>query len=330
MRRITLLLAAWVALLAQPAGAQNWVDSLFPERAFDLGTVARGSKVHHTFKLVNRSGQEVHIASWRTKCGCTEVHVGAREIPPGLQTGIEAVIDTTKFQGPKSSGLTLVIDRPYYTEVDLNLTCFIRGDITLTPGQVDFGTVQRSAGPELSLNLVYAGGVPNWGITKMQTRSPHLSARIQEQGRTYEGQLSYLLTATLKPGIGNGPFKDEITLFTNDPSSPAIPISVTANVQTAVTVTPSPILLGRVKAGETIKRTVIVRSPQPFKLLALKPSKDELSATTDPDGAGPIHKVDLTFKAPAVPGPYNGVVEIETDVKDEPPTRLPAFATVVP
>ena len=330
MRRATMLLAAWVALLARPVSAQSWVESLFPERAFDFGTVARGSKVHHTFKLINRTADEVHVATYRTKCGCTEVRVGANAVPPGTQTGIEAVVDTTRFQGYKASGLTLVIDRPYYAEIDLNLTCFIRGDIVLTPGQVDFGNVRRSSNPEVSLNLTYAGGVPNWGITKVQTRSGHILARSQEQGRTYEGQMSYLLTATLKPTAANGYFKDEITLFTNDPSSPTIPISVSANVLTAVTVTPSPILLGRVKAGETVTRSVIVRSPQPFKLVALKPSKDDLSATPDPEGPRALHKVDITFKAPSVSGPYNGIVEIETDVKDEPPTRLPTFATVVP
>ncbi len=330
MRRVTMLLAAAAALLARPAAAQDWAAAIFPERAFDFGTVARGSKVHHTFRLINRTNDEIHIATHRTKCGCTEVKIGASSIPPGTQTGIEAVIDTTKFQGYKASGLTLVIDRPYFVEVDLNLTCFIRGDIVLNPGQVDFGPVHRGDGREVSLTLSYAGGVPNWGVTRMQTRSPHVSARVQEQGRSYDGQMSYLLTATLKPTVGNGYFKDEITLYTNDPSSPTIPISVTANVQTAVTVSPSPIILGRVKAGETVKRTVLVKSSQPFKVVALKPSKDELSATPDPDGARPFHKVDITFKAPAVSGPYNGVVEIETDVKDEPPARLPAFATVVP
>src|SRR5690242_8095046 len=195
MRRIALLIAAWALLgAAHPAGAQTWVDSVFPERAFDFGTVARGSKIHHSFRLINRTGQDIHIADWRTKCGCTEVRVGARDIPPGTQTSIEAVIDTTKFVGYKASGLTLVLDRPSFVEVDLNLSCFIRGDIVLNPGQADFGPVHRASLPTLTLNLSYAGGVPNWGITKMQTRSDHVTAKLQELGRSYDGQSQYSLT----------------------------------------------------------------------------------------------------------------------------------------
>src|SRR5581483_2944009 len=104
-------------------------------------------------KLINRTAQDIHIADYRTKCGCTDVHIGARDVPPGTQTVVEAVIDTTKFEGYKASGLTLVMTRPQFIEVDLNLSCFIRGDITLNPGVIDFGTVQRAAGNTVNLTL---------------------------------------------------------------------------------------------------------------------------------------------------------------------------------
>ena len=122
----------------------DWVASALPERAFDFGTVARGSQIRHTFHLVNRTNQEIHISDWRTKCGCTDVRVGARLIPPGTQTTIEATIDTSKFLGYKPSGLTLIFDQPSFVQVELNLTCFIRGDIVMNPGQVDFGIVRRA------------------------------------------------------------------------------------------------------------------------------------------------------------------------------------------
>jgi len=330
MRRVPILVAA-CALMATPSVvAQSWVDSVFPERAFDFGNVARGSKVHHTFRLVNRTGSEIHIADWRTKCGCTEVKVGARVIPDGTQTSIEAVIDTTKFVGYKASGLTLIIDQPNFVEVDLNLSCFIRGDITLIPGQVDFGTVQRTAAPKVSLQLTYAGGMPNWQVTGMKTQSSHVKAELKPLGTTVDGQQQFTLTATLAPTVTNGYFKDEITLETNDPSGPTIPVSITANVQTAVVVSPSIINLGRVKPGTTVTKKVVVRSAQPFNVTTLKANKDELSGKADPQGARPLHTVDIIFKAPNQTGPYNAVFEIATDLKDEPPATLRTFATITP
>ena len=334
MRRLLPLWTAGALLLttAATARAQSWVDSVLPERSFDAGTVARGSKVRHTFLLVNRLNQEVRIADWKTKCGCTEVRVGARVIPPGTQTTIEAVIDTTKFLGYKPSGLTLVLDRPSYAETELNFSCFIRGDLTLNPGVVDFGIVSRSTTPKptVTLNLTYAGGRPNWGIVRMQTRSSRVSAKLQEHSRSADGQVQYALTATLDPSEISGFFKDEITLFTNDSSSQTIPVAVSAAVQSALTVSPSPLLLGQVKAGQVLTKTLLVRSSRPFKLSSVKPGKDDLTAKFDPDPSRPVHTVTRTMKVPSQPGPYNASIEIETDLKDELPAKVTAFANIVP
>ncbi len=329
MRAITYLLTAWALLAVRPAFAQHWLESAFPERSYDFGTVARGSKVQHSFKLINRTTQDIHILSWEAKCGCTSIKVGAQDIPPGTQTVIDAAIDTTRFQGFKPSGLTLIIDRPEYTRIDLNLSCFIRTDLTLNPGQADFGVVQRSSNPTVSMNLSYAGGIPNWGVSKMQTQTAHVSARLQEQSRS-DGQVHYLLTAVLKPTVPTGYFKDEITLVTNDPSSPTIPISVSANVQTAVTVSPSILVLGHVKPGQQVVKQVLVRSNHGFKLTSLKGTKSELTGTSDSEESKPSHLVKLTFKAPSQPGPFNAVFEIGTDLANEPATKLSAFATVTP
>jgi len=330
MRRTTLLLALGLILLVgRPTLAQNWFDGIFPEKAKDLGTVARGTKIRHAFKLVNTTSYDIHIANYVTKCGCTDVKIGAHDIPPGTQTTIEATIDTTKFQGFKASGLTLKLDRPSYAEVDLNLTCFIRGDILLNPGTVDFQAVARGSKPVQTLTLNYLGGDPNWAITKVLTISPHISATAREVGRT-AGNVQYQISANLASTAPSGHFKDEITLVTNDPNGQNIPISVSANVQAAVTVSPAIINLGHVKPGETVTREILVRSSQAFKLTGLAAQRPELSASETNPAPLAFHKVKVTLKAPATSGPYNASLEIATDLKDEPPAKLTAFATVGP
>lgn len=333
MRR-TMLMGLLGMVISSPvvrAQGLDWVASALPERAYDFGTVARGSQIRHAFPLINRSDQEIRIADWRTKCGCTNVRVGAKVIPPGTQTTIEATIDTTKFLGYKPSGLTLIFDRPAFVEVDLNLTCFIRGDIVMTPGQMDFGIVRRSDKmPPASLTLTYAGGRSDWEVTKMKTQSSKLKAELRELSRTADGQINYSLTATLQPGVSNGYFKDEITLLTNDQSSPSIPISVVANIQSAVAVTPTIINFGGVRPGQSVSKTVVVRSAQPFSITRLAPSQEDLQPGEDEKGPRAAHQLKLTFKAPEQTGPYHATLTIETDIKDEPPALLKTFATVVP
>ncbi|MHB1562123.1 MAG: DUF1573 domain-containing protein [Isosphaeraceae bacterium] len=337
MGRIVLCGVAWSAILFGSSSAclaqSDWMTSVFPERAYDFGTVARGSQIRHAFPIVNRTNSEIHIADWRTKCGCTDVKVGARVIPPGTQTTVEATINTTNFQGYKPSGLTLILDRPVFAQIDLNVTCFIRGDIVMSPGQVDFGTLRRSSKlPSASLGLTYAGGRSDWDIVQMKTQSDKVKAVAKETGRTADGQIHWEITATLQPGVANGYFKDQITLITNDSPAQTIPISVLANVQSAVSVTPSIINLGRVRPGETIARTNLlhVRSSSPFSLSKVSATSPELEAQEARPGAAADHVLNLKLKAPAEPGPFHAVLKVETDMKDEPVAQVKVFATVAP
>jgi hypothetical protein len=323
----------WLGAFGRPAqgSGADWLSTVFPERAFDFGTVARGSQVRHAFPVVNRTNSDIRIATWRPKCGCTEVRVGARVIPPGTQTTVEATIDTTKFQNYKASGVTLVIDQPVFAEIDLNLNCFIRGDITLSPGQIDFGILRRAGGPpSANLTLNYAGGRSDWEIVEMNTETARVKAEAKEISRTADGQIHWRITATLQPGLRDGYFKDEITLITNDPTVKQIPISIVANVRGAVSVTPSIVNFGQVRAGETVSKVVHVRSTSPFAITKLAATRADLEPQDSKSGASGDHALSLKFKVPESAGPYHAVVKIETDLKDEPPAQVKMFATVIP
>lgn len=330
MRRLILSLLVLLIALGSSARAQNWADTVFPDASHDFGTVARGSKIKHSFLLINTTNTAIHIAGWTTKCGCTDVKVGAKDIPPGTQTFIEATIDTTKFQGYKASGLTLNFDRPGPAAKDLNLTCFIRSDVTLNPGSVDFGQVSRASGATQTLELSYAGGMSNWGVTRIQTITDAISARLEEvPGSRSGGAVRYRLTTTMKPGVAVGYFKDEITLQTNDTSAPTIPISVSGQVQGAVVLTPAILTLGSLKPGQVVQREILVRGAKPF-VIKTGTSKDQLLSIATPSTApGPLQKITVSIKAPDRPGPYHGQLDLETDLEDS-PARLTAFATVVP
>jgi hypothetical protein len=326
--------AAMVIGAATAARADDdWLTAAFPERAYDFGTVARGSQVRHAFAVVNNSRDDIRIADWRTKCGCTDVKVGARVIPPGTQTTVEATINTTNFQGYKASGLTLILDRPVFVEVDLNLTCFIRNDIVMNPGQFDFGIWRRSARPAAAaITLTYAGGRPDWDITQMRTQTDKVKAEAREVGRSPDGQIQWQITATLQPGIPNGYFKDQVTLITNDAPALTIPISVVAKVESAISLTPPILIFGHVRPGETVTRANIVhvRGRSPFSLGKISPSSPALEAEEVRPGPSADHVLNLKLKAPQQPGDFHAVLKVETDLKDEPVSQLKVFATISP
>lgn len=242
---------------------------------------------------------------------------------------MEVTVDTTRFLGHKPSGLTLIFAAPSSVQVDLNTSCFIRGDIVTTPGQLDFGIVRRSSTPPTaSLNLTYAGGRPDWAVTAMHTQTDRVEAKFQEAGRSAEGHPVYTLSATLKASVPNGYLKDEVTLETNEGEK--IPISVVANVQGAVSLTPSIINFGQLKPGQSVTKTVLVRSDRPFTITKMATTRDDLQTDDQAKGAQAVHQVKLTLKAPTDPGAFHSVMTVQTDIPDEPEAVLKAFATVGP
>jgi hypothetical protein len=335
MRRALIFLAVWttLALGSKSAPAQTWTpDALFPEAAHDFGTVARGTKLRYTFWLVNTTNSDIKILGSQPKCGCTDVKIGARDIPPGTRTPIEVTLDTTRFQGRKDSGLTLNIAGPTYAAKDLNLSCFIRGDVLLDPGVADFQILTRGTTPKVVMNLTYLGGQQGWQITGAKTISNHVVADVKGPFQAAGGGIQYQITATLNASAPSGYFKDEITLTTSDSSSPTIPISVAANIQALVVVSPANLVFGRVKAGQTVTKDVLVRSSKNmnFKITGTSSAKPELSAANPADVEGPLQKITITLKAPSQPGPFNSEMLVTTNLKDEPPAKFTAYATVVP
>ncbi len=328
MRQLIVLTAALVFSSLDAQAADLNVASVFPDRTHDFGTVARGSQLRHRFRIVNTTGQELRIAETRTKCGCTEVKLGAKVIPARAESYVDAVLDTTKFLGPKKSGLTLIIDRPVFSEVDLNLNCFIRGDILVNPGQVEFGNVPHGKSTSRVLTLEYQGVAAGWQITGMNTISSAISAKLDPPVRTTGGGLQYSLTATLNPSAPVGFLKEEIELITNDPNSPRIPLSVSGNVQAAVTVSPATMLLGTLKPSAEVNKKVLLKASKPFKIVSLKARQGEITGKSSSDDAKTLHEVTLTFKSPAKIGGCNAVLEIQTDLEDEPPATVSVFGQI--
>lgn len=333
---VTILLLTGTALgpaQAQTGASASWAETVFPERQHDFGTVARGTKLRHSFPVVNSTNVDIKILKYNTRCGCTDVRLGANVIPPGTKTTIEATLDTTQFDRFKPSGLTLEVEGPNRVNVDLNMTCFIRADVTLSPGQVDFGTVGRSSKPQAVLNLSYSGKQADWQVTRMQTVTSSVSARLEELGRTAEGHTRYRLTATLTPdSLEDGRFKDRITLITNDPEAPQIPVMVSAIVQSRVVVSPAVITLGQLRPGQTAERTILVRnvSNEPFRITRFQTEGGEFVLPELTDETRPLHQLKVALKAPNQPGPHHAVLRIETDVNGEPPAKLSTFATITP
>ena len=73
--------------------------------------------------------------------------------------------------------------------MQLHITGFIRSDIVLQPGALDWGTVDLGSTVEKRLQVTYAGR-DNWEILDVKTADPHFEVEIKGPGAPAERPLT--------------------------------------------------------------------------------------------------------------------------------------------
>ncbi len=311
MLRNLVLAALMLLLTASSAPAQDWAEKMFAVTSHDFGVVARGAKAEFAFEFQNKYKEDIHIAGVRTSCGCTTPKVTQQTLKSLEKAQVIAVYNTHSFLGKKSATITVVIDQPYYAEVRLEVTGFIRSDVVLQPGVVDFGQVDHGHAGEQKVQVNYAGR-PDWRIKDVRCANSNFEVVLNEASRS-GGRVNYEMIVRLKKDAPAGYFQDELILVTDDDRLQTIPLAVQGNVVSALTVSPASLFLGVLEPGQEVTKQLVVRGKQPFKIVSVK-CKDGCFTFKPSEEAKTLHFVPVTFKAGDEPAKVTETIEIETDL----------------
>jgi hypothetical protein len=301
-------------LAASLAHAQQWAVDMFDHTSHDFGTVARGAKVEHAFTVENIYEEDAEISEIRSTCGCTNTKISQRQLKTWEKAQITAVVDTRAYLGQKDATLTVVFAKPFPAEVRLNIHTYIRSDVVVQPGAVQFGSVSQGSPSTQKVRVDYAGR-PDWRITGVESGNSHLSARAVETSRA-DGQVTYDLVVELAADAPAGYLHDHLVLVTNDdnPRAARVPVPVEGVVASAVTVRPSPLLLGVVHAGKPVAAKC----------------NDKRFHCQVPQEAKPVQVVPVTFVSDEASGRVTGTIYLETDQGAPEQLSVEARVQVVP
>lgn len=328
IRRILILLSilapAWSAGATQLA-AQDWATKMFKTTSHDFGSVARGSKAEFSFEFENLYEEDLHVASVRSSCGCTTPTVTRRDLKTFEKSTIVAKYNTRSFLGQKSATVTVVFDKPYYAEVQLNIEGYIRSDVVLDPGEVNFGEVDQFTAAEKKLTVTYAGRT-DWKITDVRSANEHFEVTLSETGRS-GGRVSYDMAVRLTEGAPSGYFQDQLSIITDDARLQAIPVLVQGAVVSPLTVSPASLILGNLEPGQTVKKQLIVRGKRPFRILKIECQDRGFTFDPPSDKANQLHFIPVSFQADAA-GKISQRITIQTDLGNGAIASCLATATV--
>ena len=301
-----------VCLCCPAAQAQDWAKKMFKTTSHDFGTVARGARAEFSFELQNVYKDTVHIASVRSSCGCTTPTITKQTLQTYDKAAIVAKYNTRTFLGNKSATVTVVIDRPYYAEVQLTVRGYIRSDVVFDPGEVSFGEVDQFESAERKVNLNYAGRT-DWKIVDVTSANHYLEVELVENQRQ-AGWVSYEMLVRLKPGAPVGYFQSQLTIVSDDARLRTIPIAVQGRVLSPLTVSPAALFLGVLEPGESVTKQLVVRGKQPFKVIGIECDDDCFEFETPADTKKTIHLIPVTFTAGEAAGKVSQTIKINTDL----------------
>lgn len=314
--------------ILQPAWTQELVDPELKEH--DFGVVARASKQSHVFEFENTLGTDLYLTSIRASCGCTKPQILTSHVKAGETAKIDTVFDTLNFFGERGATVTLTLQKGETVlesgEIQFSVKGNIRRDVVLTPGDVRFDNVRVSEESRRSIRLQYAGNY-RWKIEEVKSTNPNITVTVNEVERDpHIGRVVYDLVVNLNGKQPAGSINEFLNVVTNDEKTTGMPINVSAKVSPLIEA--SPVQLGVVNKGQSVKKKLILHSTEAFEIKEIK-SLDSRIKFEPADGEKTLHILTYTLDT-SVPGQISEDVSIVTSDQGQPEVKVPFSAQIVP
>ncbi len=310
IRTIALTLVCLV-MASSPLSAKEWAQKMFKVTKHDFGHVAHGSKTDFAFEITNCYQEDVHIADVTTSCGCTTPTITKNTLKTWEKGAIIATFNTRSYSGQRSATIKVIIDKPFYAEVQLTVAGYIHNDVDFEPGSVAFGDVDLGASAQKEITVTYYGRNP-WEIKDVRSANDHLEVELGDPKKLAD-RVIYKMLVRLKDDAPAGYLHDTLSLVTDDERLPSVPVAVEGRVIPPLTISPSSLFVGVLEPGTTVTKQLVVRAKKPFKILSVKCSDEAFQFKTGSDSKT-VHLVPVTFKAGDKPGEVEQTIEIETDL----------------
>jgi copper(I)-binding protein len=285
MKRVTkdLVLAASILIVgtalvgaqqtsAPPVAAAASTNALGPRIQFatpvyDFGRVKAGERVKYTYVFTNTGDRMLIINSVQPGCHCTTAGEWTKQVEPGKTGGIPIQFDTTGVPGMVVRQITVacnITSQPPLAFLQLKGTVY-------KPFDVNPPWAVLTIPPDVETASVVVA-ITNNTEEPLFLGSPHSNNRMfSAQLVTNEPGRAYQLKISTVPPLGLGSVQGQIVLSTTWTNTPAIPVTVVANVQPAVMVIPSFMSLAPGPLPNAVTNSVTIQNNSTNRLTLSEP-----------------------------------------------------------
>jgi len=312
----------------------DWRDHIIPPKArtFDYKTVPKGMISEHQFVLHNPFQEPIHIGGITSSCVCTTIDFD--ETKSILKTYDEVVVTVQlrgdMFDGLRNSTITVALDKPARTEIQLNIRGEIRSDLNLSPTFIDFGNVELNKGATRSLIVTYTGSNAQWQLVAAQCEDKFIRAEITPQPARV-GVKAFRVSVSLDKDAPNGTLNTHLLLTSNDAlQRREIPVPIRATVGTVIRVSPPALSLGVLPPGaQSPAREAMLLGTQPFRITKVESDNPAMSVTSrhPPEALLRMHWLSVSYQNPMEGdgAPKDGIMRSAIHVTTDIPGLTPTF-----
>ncbi len=299
----------------------------FNEPDFNFGKIYKGQKVEHVYKFENTGKDTLNIKKVKTSCGCTAAILTNRTISPTETGEIRVTYNPGSNTGNVKKSITVLNDDPEHSNYRLTIFGEIIEDVSIKPRKIDFGSMYIGENSNKNKTIsIESQSTPDFKIKKITSSKPFIDTSIVE-----EKNGKYIVNVVIKDNPGIGRFSGGIYLETNSQTQEKVNIPFFGEIVWDVTTYPKKIYFGSVLKGKEVSQKLYVKvNNNNIKILEIKASQDYLSTKIieKRESKNPHYLIEIKLSNEAAIGKINGVLELHTNSKIQPVTRIPILGEV--
>ena len=306
------------------------------QRSIDLGSVVEGEKVPVSWRLENHGQADLKIGRTTAGCGCTilESEEARRVIPPGGSLELRAEFDSTRRRGRQIKTVTVYSNDPAEPALKLEFRAEVEVLYEIAHGSlVNLRGVQRGQTVEKMIDIMPGAGRRTVELVRMEF-IPWAPLTFDSETLRKGEAVGQRIRVTVGDDVPLGPFGLSLKLVLRiDEFEREHVLTIRGEVVGALTWLPKVVDATRQPSlpGKRLA-PVIIRSTGSQSFEVLGASAGPLFNTThepiNPANPRAGHRVFLTLRDDAPPGPFGETLRIKTNSLDQPFIEVPVFGIV--
>lgn len=295
---------------------------VFDKTQSDHGTLAEGEKAQFSFHFTNAGKSDLEIQEVQKSCGCTKAEATNKKVKPGEGADIEGEVDTTGRSGKQMKTVTVKSNDPKTPSVTLRVEMNIRKEIDLQPSSVNFGVIDLGKEGRQEVKLTNTGEKPlrvtgidsNNEKIKAVVVSPSVPDKPGESGPVVGEANPVTIAVSVDASSEMGNVNGQITIHTDNPSKPTLPLYVGGKFSGDIEVYPANVFFGLMRNSQPSNRTARLysRSGTPFKIEKVETEGMPMTITHKPLEGKEGYELQILVNGELQPDQNRGKIHIVT------------------